>query len=71
MPSRPAALRALETDTIDGHGQMVYEGSTDPKTMEARGRSMRVKMPSWRMQEERESEEPASFLEYTARPVYY
>ena len=53
------ALRALRTDTVEGHGQMAYEKGTDPKSMESRGRSMRVKMPSWRMQEERESEEPA------------
>ena len=54
MPSRPAALRALETDTIDGHGQLAYEESSDPKREELRGRSMRTKMLPWRNRVEAE-----------------
>ena len=54
MSSRPAALRALETDTIDGHGQLAYEESSDPKREELRGRSMRTKMLPWRNRVEAE-----------------
>ena len=42
-----AALRALETDTIEGRSQRAYE-SSDPKKEELRGRSMRVRTPTWR-----------------------
>jgi hypothetical protein len=41
------ALRALRTDTVEGHGQMAYK-SSDPNKQELRGRSMRAKLPSWR-----------------------
>ena len=47
------ALRALRTDTVEGHGQMAHE-SSDPNKQELRGRSMRANLPSWRSRMEAE-----------------
>ena len=47
------ALRALRTDTVEGHGQMAYK-SSDPNKQELRGRSMRTKMLPWRNRVEAE-----------------
>ena len=63
---RRKALHALLTDTWEGHAQMAYE-SADPTTVEARGRSMRERAPSWRVVAAREAASEATQRKATQR----